>query len=497
MSTKMIKRRMLTILAVAALTSSCGFAAMHQAAQGAGVTHPVKALEVLHPDLLALLTDEEIQTVESVMNRQTGKRRINISSMFAHNILPETKSKPPYPINVENIQDCDKCPKLAVIPAGSFDRKPILLPGVTYTWSYLLSCSDSSFDDNLAKETFKFCSDDYLKSRDISRDKSGNYPGFECTEYINHPHGVRECSRRRSEKFPKNHFIPMTSEVININKFAIGISEVNINQFRQFVKETNWDSKWNCNVNFYNNHVKIGSRMVNWDQYSSSSISIRGPENFEQLIWENAPRGDEPVRCVGYDDAVAYTRWLSEKTGQTYRLPSLLEWQYAARAGAETPFWWGWRMVEGRDDFAYDERLPAIQGWPSPYGLYGMYGRTTEWTADCVLNVDPKTLRTLQPYLSGDTPGFKTHSVFNKPDHLWVYLLRSDFPPSIADHWPGGYWRKDGKARTEPSDCLYRSTSGKTYFSTTGWQSWHAAPVFRAPDDPKPTNGFRVARDLN
>ncbi|MEZ5837069.1 MAG: hypothetical protein R3D03_15285 [Geminicoccaceae bacterium] len=211
MSAKMIKSRMLTILAAMALTSSCGFAALHQAAQGTGVTHPVKAREVLHPDLLALLTDEEIQTVEAVMNRQTGKRRINISSMFARNILPETQSKPSYPINVENIQDCEKCPKLAVILAGSFDRKPILLPGVTYTWAYFLSCSDSSFNDDIAKKTFEFCSDEYLKSRNIFRDKSGNYPGLECIEYINHSYGVRECSRRRSEKFPPNHFIPMNS----------------------------------------------------------------------------------------------------------------------------------------------------------------------------------------------------------------------------------------------------------------------------------------------
>ncbi|MCP4283394.1 MAG: SUMF1/EgtB/PvdO family nonheme iron enzyme, partial [Gammaproteobacteria bacterium] len=52
-------------------------------------------------------------------------------------------------------------------------------------------------------------------------------------------------------------------------------------------------------------------------------------------------RGRRPVIKVSWDDATAYAEWLSEQTGHHYRLPSEAEWEYAARAGAETQYWWG------------------------------------------------------------------------------------------------------------------------------------------------------------
>src|SRR3974390_1041618 len=52
-------------------------------------------------------------------------------------------------------------------------------------------------------------------------------------------------------------------------------------------------------------------------------------------------RGDHPGINISREDAKAFTVWLSQKTGQSYRLPSEAEWEYAARAGTTTAYWWG------------------------------------------------------------------------------------------------------------------------------------------------------------
>lgn len=101
-------------------------------------------------------------------------------------------------------------------------------------------------------------------------------------------------------------------------------------------------------------------------------------------------RGARPVINVSWHDANAYARWVSAKSGLACRLPSEAEWEYAARAGTATPFWWGATAGEGmancRDCSAGPPRYGTTEAgaFPAnPWGLADMNGNVWEWTADC------------------------------------------------------------------------------------------------------------------
>jgi formylglycine-generating enzyme required for sulfatase activity len=109
-------------------------------------------------------------------------------------------------------------------------------------------------------------------------------------------------------------------------------------------------------------------------------------------------RGDGPVIDVGWDDAKAYATWLSQKSGNNYRLPSEAEWEYACRAGTTTPFWWGKAITPEQANYngsadpykgggnkgEYRRKtLPVKSFEPNPWGIYQVHGNVWEWCEDC------------------------------------------------------------------------------------------------------------------
>jgi formylglycine-generating enzyme required for sulfatase activity len=96
------------------------------------------------------------------------------------------------------------------------------------------------------------------------------------------------------------------------------------------------------------------------------------------------------VIYVSFDDAVAYAKWLSEQTGKRYRLPTEAEWEYGARAGTETSYWWGNEVKQGLANCRgcgsrWDGKQPASVGSfkPNPFGLYDTAGNVAERVQDC------------------------------------------------------------------------------------------------------------------
>ncbi len=101
-------------------------------------------------------------------------------------------------------------------------------------------------------------------------------------------------------------------------------------------------------------------------------------------------RGDRPVINVSWDDTQQYLAWLSRQTGATFRLPSEAEWEYAARAGTESRYWWGNDVGRNRANCdgcgsRWDgaQTAPVASFPPNGFGLYDVHGNAREWVQDC------------------------------------------------------------------------------------------------------------------
>ena len=128
----------------------------------------------------------------------------------------------------------------------------------------------------------------------------------------------------------------------------------------------------------------IGRFEVTFDEYSVFA-EASGREIPDDQGWG---RGQNPVINVSWRDALAYTEWLSKQTGQRYRLPTEAEWEYVARGGTQSAYWWG-------DDFK-PEMLNCYSCNPSqevsapkpvgqfpvnPFGVYDVLGNV--WELSC------------------------------------------------------------------------------------------------------------------
>ncbi len=101
-------------------------------------------------------------------------------------------------------------------------------------------------------------------------------------------------------------------------------------------------------------------------------------------------RGTRPVIDVRWNDAQEYVTWLNSITGKSYRLPSESEWEYAARAGTTTDYWWGndigvnnANCYPGPCGDSFPNTAPAGSFAANSFGLFDVHGNVREWTEDC------------------------------------------------------------------------------------------------------------------
>ncbi|MHC8440936.1 MAG: SUMF1/EgtB/PvdO family nonheme iron enzyme [Candidatus Eutrophobiaceae bacterium] len=116
----------------------------------------------------------------------------------------------------------------------------------------------------------------------------------------------------------------------------------------------------------------------------TSAMGLPAPQNYRNS------KDDFPVFKVNWDEAYNYVRWLSDQTGKRYSLPNEAQWEYAAKGGKESTFWWGGLSKPGMAhcfdcETGLDPRNPTKIGSfkPNGYGLYDTAGNLGEWVHDC------------------------------------------------------------------------------------------------------------------
>jgi formylglycine-generating enzyme required for sulfatase activity len=176
-----------------------------------------------------------------------------------------------------------------------------------------------------------------------------------------------------------------------------------------------------------------------------------------------------PVETVSWYEAVEFCDRLTQKTGKPYRLPSEAEWEYACRAGTNTPFYYGETITTDLANYRGTDWEFLVKTYLGFYGR-GSRGIYREQTSDV-----------------GSFP----------PNAFGLYDMHGNVWEWCVDHWHENYQGApiDGSAWLSENDNRYRLMRGG---------GWHVPPAacrsayraFNAPDDRDYSLGFRVVCGL-
>ena len=165
---------------------------------------------------------------------------------------------------------------------------------------------------------------------------------------------------------------------VKIAAFELSKYETTVGQFKHFVEATHYLTT--AEQNQQGCTIADPQRKGNW--IIDKTRNWRNP-GFAQT-------DHHPVVCMSWLDTQAYLKWLNQETQSHYRLPTEAEWEYAARAGKATAFFWGSQPshafanslgVEGADKWEYTAPVGQFAG--NSFGLHDMAGNVWEWLDSC------------------------------------------------------------------------------------------------------------------
>lgn len=179
------------------------------------------------------------------------------------------------------------------------------------------------------------------------------------------------------------------ARMVSVNhSIAVTTHEITVGEYKAYLKATGKTADELCSVH-------SADRAAYWQLESGRSVTSPG---FMQT-------NSHPAVCVSWQDAKDYAAWLSKSTGERYRLPTEAEWEYAARGGTKSAYFWGadtastcqnanggdvnltrqtgldWLVNSCSDGAAFTS--PVGRYAANPFGLFDMAGNVSEWVEDC------------------------------------------------------------------------------------------------------------------
>jgi len=242
---------------------------------------------------------------------------------------------------------------------------------------------------------------------------------------------------------------------VTMKEFSMGKYEVTVNEFRRFVEATNYPVPTECR-----HELDDWFRM--WTKGNWETNRLNTSEY-------------QPVVCINWKSADAYVKWLAKETGKPYRLPSEAEWEYAARAGTKTKYFFG-------DD---EDRNQVCK-----------YANTADLYGENILQRNANT-----SYLNWDTglencvdhSGVASIVGMYQPNQFGLYDVVSNVQEMLADCFVENYEGapEDGTARLD-GDCSRRAVRGSSWHWNNYPLAWRS--VIRE-EFSGGVDGFRIALD--
>ena len=187
------------------------------------------------------------------------------------------------------------------------------------------------------------------------------------------------------EKYTELYKKELPRHKVIVDGFWMGIFPVTRGQFRVFKRESGYQT--------ISEKEGFG---VGWDEENNEVMQLKGI-NWDNPGFEQDDR--HPVVHISWDDAKAMTSWLSTQHQEDgiYRLPTEAEWEYACRAGSQSPFYFGKTIRTDQACFSGNKndessavearrsttRVDAFASHANPFGLCDMHGNVWEWCEDC------------------------------------------------------------------------------------------------------------------